>query len=292
MSNRRLISLRISLVAKLAASLQRVLPGEAGLFDRFAALRGLVREPADDADQRRRAAPSRHAARSRGASPAETISAAPSRPACGRAACRTRRRGRCSVSDFCEAFVCRPTAAGSRRLLDEPHQLMAFGERRERGDDFGRVGVAIVRPLGRHLLRGSSHRPRGIGCGDWIGGSFSRSCAFSGRRSDSQNGGLPGQQVIQRAAQAVDVGPNVDAGGLPLLGRHVHRRAHRPVVEQREPLLIVAHQQRQAEVEDLHDGPLAGRFGRRRRGRCPKLSLETTVSIRFDGLMSRWTMPC
>ena len=64
---------------------------------------------------------------------------------------------------------------------------------------------------------------------------------------------IAGEQVVQRAAQAVDVGADVDAGGLPLLGRHVHAGAHRLVVEPREPVVGVAGQQREAQVENLHD---------------------------------------
>ena len=184
MSNRRLISLRISLVAKLAASSSELLPRQAGLFDRAAALRGLIDEPAD---RRRRATtsstfesdlPDRAAA-----GPRAATSAAPSRRACGRRAFRSGRRRR---------RACRTSKTrGSRRRRAV----------RTLPRSTARTGVPGRRAPGRRRLRPDRETARpaawpscvralptgrvGIGCGDSIGGSFSRSWAFSGRRSES-----------------------------------------------------------------------------------------------------------
>ncbi len=89
------------------------------------------------------------------------------------------------------------------------------------------------------------------------------------------------QQVVERAAQAVDVGAVV---GLPrvlgLLRRHVIHCPHvRPALRQARP-------GRLAERVGCVDDPRPGAQGRGR-ARSPRPS-----RIRFEGLMSRCTIPC
>ena len=69
---------------------------------------------------------------------------------------------------------------------------------------------------------------------------------------------LADQQGEQGAAEAVQVGPDVDAVGVgPLLGGGVVERAHDPIVGGEPPGDRLLLDQRQAEVEHL-DGPRAG----------------------------------
>ncbi len=62
------------------------------------------------------------------------------------------------------------------------------------------------------------------------------------------------------------------------------------MVHLREPWLILVHQQRQAQVEDLDDRRLL--VGGLRPARPAEGRGRASVIIRFDGLMSRCTIPC
>ena len=116
--------------------------------------------------------------------------------------------------------VRRQCGGGGRRLA-------ASGERPQRPDHVARRLVAVLRPLGHHLLD-DRHQP---------GGSVRPQRRQRRRRVgrvvhelvDDRAAGerdAAGQQVVQGAAQAVDVGPDVDlaAGVLGLLRGDVVRR--------------------------------------------------------------------
>ena len=81
----------------------------------------------------------------------------------------------------------------------------------------------------------------------------------------------PGQQLVQHAAEGVEVGAAVHVDALGLLRRHVRDGADR-VARQRQPRGVVGEQPRDAEVDDLDVRAAA-------------------ATIRLLGLMSRCTTP-
>ena len=137
-------------------------------------------------------------------------------------------------------------AGASHAVLDLPvGQCLAYV--------CGRL-IAIVRLLGHHRATDLDQIRRSVFANLQHRRRFLRLVLDQplGQRPVRERG-VPGQQVIQRAPQSVDVGPGVDQVAVNrLLRRQVIRRAeHLFVVFDGEGLLVPLGQPRQAHIEDL-----------------------------------------